>query len=142
MNDKLIQVFFDSSLTSKTEVFQLIAEQANPVKKEELYSLLQNREAVGSTLIAEKIVLPHLESEAVLKSKVLFLKFRQEIDWDEQTGPVKLAIAIILKKQEEQAVKVAISQFTRSLADEEYLAELLLAEEPEAFNQLIRRTYG
>lgn len=142
MNDKLIQVFFDSSLTSKAEVFQLIAEQANPAKKEELYSLLQNRETVGSTLIAEHIVLPHLESEAVLKSQVLFLKFRQEIDWGEQTGPVKLAIAIILKKQEEQAVKVAISQLTRTLADEEYLAELLLAEEPEAFNQLIRRTYG
>lgn len=142
MNDKLIQVFFDSSLTSKTEVFELIAEQANPAKKAELYSLLQNREAVGSTLIAEKIVLPHLESDAVLKSQILLIKFRQEIHWDEQTGPVKLAIVIILKKQEEQAVKVAISQFTRSLADEEYLTELLLAEEAETFNRLIRRNHG
>ena len=119
MNDKLIKVFFDSPLTSKAEVFELIAEQANPAKKTELYGLLQNREAVGSTLIAEKIVLPHLESDAVLKSQILLIKFRQEIHWDEQTGPVKLAIVIILKKQEEQAIKVAISQFTRTLADEE-----------------------
>lgn len=142
MNDKLIQVFFDSPLTSKAEVFELIAEQANPAKKIELYGLLQNREAVGSTLIAEKIVLPHLESDAVLKSQILLIKFRQEIHWDEQTGPVKLAIVIILKKQEEQAVKVAISQFTRTLADEEYLTELLLAEEAETFNRLIRRNHG
>lgn len=142
MNDKLIQVFFDSPLTSKAEVFELIAEQANPAEKIELYGLLQNREAVGSTLIAEKIVLPHLESDAVLKSQILLIKFRQEIHWDEQTGPVKLAIVIILKKQEEQVVKVAISQFTRTLADEEYLTELLLAEEAETFNRLIRRNQG
>lgn len=141
MNDKLIQVFFDSSLSSKAEVFQLIAEKANPAKKEELYRLLQNREAVGSTLIAEKIVLPHLESEAVLESQILLVKFRREIDWDDQTGPIKLAIVIILKKQEEQAIKVAISQFTRTLADEEYLAELLQTEEAETFNQLIRRNH-
>lgn len=142
MNDKLIQVFFDSPLTSKAEVFELIAEQANPAEKIELYGLLQNREAVGSTLIAEKIVLPHLESDAVLKSQILLINFRQEIHWDEQTGPVKLAIVIILKKQEEQTVKVAISQFTRTLADEEYLTELLLAEEAETFNRLIRRNQG
>lgn len=34
MNDKLIRVFFDSSLTSKTELFELIAEQANPEKRQ------------------------------------------------------------------------------------------------------------
>ncbi|MGG5317706.1 PTS sugar transporter subunit IIA [Enterococcus sp. AZ072] len=139
MNDKLIRVFFDSSLTSKTELFELIAEQANPEKKAELYKLLQNREAVGSTLIAEKVILPHLESEEVLESQILFIKLRQEIDWDEQTGPVQLAIVIILKKNEEQAIKVTISQFTRTLADEEYLAQLLLEKEAGQFEQMIRR---
>ena len=75
----------------------------------------------------------------MLESQILFIKLRQEIDWDEQTGPVQLAIVIILKKNEEQAIKVAISQFTRTLADEEYLAQLLLEKEAGQFEQMIRR---
>ena len=139
MNDELIQVFFDSPLTTKEEVFAHIAEQANPAKKDELYHLLLEREAVGSTMIAEEVILPHLESEDVANSQVLFIKFQQAIAWDEQTSPVKLAIVINLKKNEEQAIKVAISQITRTLADEDYLAQLLAAENAAEFSQRIRR---
>lgn len=139
MNDNFLQVFHNSELKTKEEVFAFIAKQANPDDQEALVDLLLKREDVGSTLIAPEIILPHLESERVQRSQILFIKFREPIDWDQKTGPVKLAIVIILKQNEEQTVKVAISQFTRTLADEEYLAELLIEENSEAFYRKIRR---
>ncbi|MGM0214502.1 PTS sugar transporter subunit IIA [Enterococcus sp. AZ109] len=142
MNDNFFQVFFTSEWKTKEEVFAFIAHHVNTDEQAALVDLLLKREEVGSTLIAPEIILPHLESELVQASQVLFIKFHEPLNWDEATGIVKLAIVIILKQNEEQAVKVAISQFTRTLADEDYLAELLIEEDPEAFYQKIRRNHS
>ncbi|WP_086348012.1 PTS sugar transporter subunit IIA [Candidatus Enterococcus clewellii] len=138
MNDKFIQVFLDSRVSSKAELFHFIAGQANGVEQELLTELLVNRETVGSTLIADQIILPHLESDKVEKSQILFISLEEPIDWDEATGKVKLAIAILLKSDEEQEIKQQITRFTRTLADEEYLEDLANEKELASFYKKIR----
>lgn len=138
MNDKFIQFFLDSRVSSKAELFHFIAGQANGVEQELLTELLVNRETVGSTLIADQIILPHLESDKVEKSQILFISLEEPIDWDEATGKVKLAIAILLKSDEEQEIKQQITRFTRTLADEEYLEDLANEKELASFYKKIR----
>lgn len=138
MNDKFIQVCLDSRFSSKAELFHFIAGQANGSEQELLTELLLSRETVGSTLIADQIILPHLESDKVEKSQILFISLEEPIDWDEATGKVKLAIAILLKSDEERKIKQQITRFTRTLADEEYLEDLANEKELASFYKKIR----
>ena len=114
MADNFIQVFLDRAFEEKEQVLNFIAEQANPLEKDYLVGLLKEREVVGSIFIAEQIILPHLESSRVESSRILFIKLRRELPWDDK-GNVKLAVVILLKKQEKQEIKLKISQFTRTL---------------------------
>lgn len=139
MNDKFIQVFIDSRISSKTELFHFIAGQANAAEQELLTGLLLNRETVGSTLIADQIILPHLESDKIDKSQILFISLEETIEWDEVTGMVKLAIVILLKEDEEQEIKQRITSFTRTLADETYLEVLANEKDSESFYKKIRK---
>lgn len=139
MNDKFIQVFIDSRISSKTELFHFIAGQANAAEQELLTGLLLNRETVGSTLIADQIILPHLESDKIDKSQILFISLEEPIEWDEVTGMVKLAIVILLKEDEEQEIKQRITSFTRTLADETYLEVLANEKDSESFYKKIRK---
>lgn len=139
MEDNFFQVFLDVDLKDKAQVFDFIADQANAGEKDALVNLLISRETIGSTSIADRIILPHLESPQIKKSQILFIKLREELNWDDKTGKVKMAVVILLKKNEEQAVKQKIGRFTRTLADEAYLEELLSENDVEKFSRKIRK---
>jgi PTS system nitrogen regulatory IIA component len=62
MNDKLFHVFLNQELTNKEQLQRFIAMFANPEEADALIDLLKQREKVGNTMIAEHVILPHLES--------------------------------------------------------------------------------
>lgn len=104
------------------------------MQKEEVIHLLNEREKVGSTLIAEHVMLPHIESNQLKKSQILFIRLANPIrSWDCQTKDICLLIVILLKTNESVQIKREISLFTRSLADEEYLNRLLNSDQKENF---------
>lgn len=137
MNDNFFSVFLDQPLTDKDQIQRFIAEFANPAEAEELIDLLNQREKVGNTMIAEHVILPHLESPKIKQSQVLLIRLAEAIDLDEGTPEVQLIITILLKSDESQEIKKQIAQFTRRLADDDFLAELLNVEGEELFYQLL-----
>lgn len=137
MNDNFFQVFLDQPFKDKAHVQRFIAEFANPADLEELIDLLQQREKVGNTMIAEHVILPHLESPKIKQSQVLLIRLAEPIDFDEKTSAVQLIITILLKSNESQVMKKKIAQFTRRLADDDFIEQLLsLENETEIYHIL------
>lgn len=135
------QVYFNCELKTKEEVQSFISEivcQNDPSQKEEIVKQLNEREKVGSTLIAEHVMLPHIESKQVKKSQILFIRLSEPIvSWGRQTKDIRLLIVILLKKNENDQIKKKITLFTRTLADEDYLNRLLNIKERKIFEEEI-----
>ena len=110
MNDNFFQVFLDQPFKDKAHVQRFIAEFANSAESEELIDLLQQREKVGNTMIAEHVILPHLESPKIKQSQVLLIRLAEPIDFDEKTSAVQLIITILLKSNESQVMKKKIDK--------------------------------
>ena len=136
------QVYFNCELKTKKEVHSFISEivcQDDLSQKEKVINQLNEREKVGSTLIAEHVMLPHIESDQIKKSQILFIRLANPIlSWDVQTKDIRLLIVILLKENENRQIKKKISLFTRTLADEEYLKRLLTVSEKENFYKEIK----
>lgn len=137
MNDNFFQVFLDQPFKDKAHVQRFIAEFANPAEAEELIDLLQQREKVGNTMIAEHVILPHLESPKIKQSQVLLMRLAEPIDFDEKTPAVQLIITILLKSNESQETKKKIAQFTRCLADDDFIEQLLSLENEPAIYHIL-----
>ncbi|MFQ7233885.1 MAG: PTS sugar transporter subunit IIA [Enterococcus hulanensis] len=135
MNDNFFTVYLNQPLTDRNQIQRFIADFANRAEAQELIALLQQREKVGNTMIAEHVILPHLESPKIKQSQILIVRLAEAIDFDEETSQVQLVITILLKSGESQEVKKKIAQFTRRLADEAFLEELLNIENVELFYQ-------
>lgn len=137
MNDKLFHVFLNQELTNKEQLQRFIAMFANPEEADALIDLLKQREKVGNTMIAEHVILPHLESPKIKQSQVLLIRLAAPVDLDEETPEVQLVVTILLKSQGSQEIKKQIAQFTRRLADEDFLEALLTVESDTRFYQLL-----
>ncbi|MGC6767965.1 PTS sugar transporter subunit IIA [Enterococcus sp. LJL51] len=139
----LYQVFLNQASISKEQVYQFIADTAVPFlgieeKKQIVHSLVE-REKVGNTQIAEQVVLPHLESSLLGKSEVYLIRLKEEItEWTKDIRNIKLIIAILLKKDETIEEKKKISEFTKKLADEQFLEKLLIMETETDFYKEIQ----
>jgi PTS system nitrogen regulatory IIA component len=135
--DSIYQVYFNCELKTKEEVYSFISEsvcQDQPLQKEEVINQLNEREKAGSTLIAEHVMLPHIESNQIKKSQIQFIRLANPIrSWDDQTKDICLLIVILLKENESVQIKKKITLFSRALADEEYLNRLLNCYEKESF---------
>ncbi|PAD23665.1 hypothetical protein CHH55_20705 [Niallia circulans] len=138
--NSIYQVYLNCELKTKEEVYSFISKivsQDNPISKEEVIHQLNERDKIGSTLIAEHVMLPHIESDQLKKSQILFIRLVNPIiTWD-QSKDICLVIIILLKKNESVNIKKRISSFIRSFADEEYLNRLLKSHEEEEFSEEI-----
>ncbi len=141
--NSLYQMYFNCELNTKEEVHSFIAKIAgrdNSLSTEEVIQQLEDREKIGSTMIAEHVLLPHIESDQLERSQILFIRLAKPIEnWGFQTKNICLVIVILLKKNESVNMKKRIALFTRSLADEEYLDRLINSQDKEAFiNEMIK----
>jgi len=134
--NSLFQVYFNSVFKTKEEVFSFLSEiEGNDFyKKREIINLLKEREKVGSTLIAEHVVMPHVQSSLINKSQIVFIHLKKPIkDWDYHSKNVRLVIGILLKENENVQIKKSIASFIRALASEDFVSRLLNSREKEDF---------
>ncbi|MER2174950.1 MAG: PTS sugar transporter subunit IIA [Carnobacterium sp.] len=133
------EVYFNRELRTKEEVYSFISEmvcQDEDSQKDEIIKQLIEREQVGSTLIADHVMLPHIESDQVKKSRILFIRLVKPIAlWDPQTKDIQLLIVLLLKKNEVDQIKKKISLFSKTLADEDYLNRLLEITDKKVFEK-------
>lgn len=141
--NSLYQAYFNCKLDTRDEVYSFIADivcQGDRSKKGEVIERLNEREKEGSILIAEHVMLPHIESDEIKESQIIFIRLAQPIrSWDSQTKDIHLLIVILLKGNENEHIKKRISLFTRTLADEAYLTRLLKISKKEKFYQEINK---
>ncbi|REJ13052.1 MAG: PTS mannose transporter subunit IIA [Bacillaceae bacterium] len=138
--NSLFQVYFNSVFKTKEEVFSFLSEiEGNDFyKKREIINLLKEREKVGSTLIAEHVVMPHVQSSLINKSQIVFIHLKKPIkDWDYHSKNVRLVIGILLKENENVQIKKSIASFIRALASEDFVSRLLHSREKEDFTKKI-----
>ncbi|MBM7578196.1 PTS sugar transporter subunit IIA [Jeotgalibacillus terrae] len=133
----LFQSYFDSHFQTKEDVYEWIAEHTSQ-QRLTVIDQFEEREKAGSFLIAEHVVLPHIESEEVEESQIMMFRLAKPFDWDQESTDVQLIIALVLKKDEEIGTKKKISLFMRSLADEAFIDELLHAEETTFHQKIIQ----
>lgn len=140
-DSSLYQIYFDSELEDKRHIYELIAnigcKYDTADNKEMITEQLENREKVGSSLIHEHVLLPHLESNYLSGTQILFIKPQKSIDWDNSQKNIHLIIVILLMADEELTIKKKISMFTRSLADENFLDELLSSDTKNDFEETL-----
>lgn len=137
------QVYFNNELKTKEEVYAFISEivcQNDLSKKEEIVHQLNEREKVGSTLIAEHVMLPHVKSNLIKKSQIIFIRLANPIlSWDSKTKDIRLLIVILLKENEDEHIKKKITLFIRTLADKAYLNRLLNINDKKIFYKEIKK---
>ncbi|MCJ0915312.1 MULTISPECIES: PTS sugar transporter subunit IIA [Mammaliicoccus] len=85
---------------------------------------VHEREQHGNIEIFPEVILPHIQSENILKTKIFLIKNETNLmNWHDQS--LKLIILLNLKPQEDQAVLQDIQAFMRNLADEDFVESLL-----------------
>ncbi|MFL2098593.1 PTS sugar transporter subunit IIA [Marinilactibacillus psychrotolerans] len=132
MSDKTFKALLDVELKNRADLIKVLSTYLDLEIQENLDRLLRDREEHGSIEIAEEIILPHFESK-MTESQVIIIRPNHKIKWSEKIKEVKLIIVIFLKKNETDTIKRQISQYTRKLADENYL-EYLMKTETVDFN--------
>ncbi len=131
-NDQLFNVYKKQSFSSKEEILSFLNQEGLKyvgTSSIDFRNEMLKREKQGSIEIAPGVLLPHFESFSFIKSKVFILPMKTEIKkWNEDIQNVHLIIVILLKTDEESSIKQKIIQFTRNLADDNYLERLMNAE--------------
>ncbi|SFQ38178.1 PTS sugar transporter subunit IIA [Salibacterium halotolerans] len=140
--DSLFHIYFNCDVETKEQTYAFLSEAGCPRaaagQQKEIIQQLEEREKAGIPLIAEHVLLPHIESEHVEESSILLLSPAEPLRWGETAEDIRLVIAILLRKHEEEAVKQKIARFTRSLADDAFVDELVTTENEADFHQKIR----
>lgn len=117
--------------TEKVLYEDIIKEMSNDLKQEnqiqssEVYiHEVFNRERYGKIEIYPKVILPHIQSENILKTNICMIKNNnEEMIWNDKS--LKLIILLNLKPNEEKELLKEIQSFMRDLADESFIESLI-----------------
>lgn len=125
MRDNLFIIQNDIDIQSKNEIYRVLSHSVHSESEADLVCALEQREKKGNIAIAEEVLLPHIESNLISESKVVVLRLKNNIRWNSDVGDIKLLIAIFLREAETADIKRKISNFSRKLASDDYLNDLL-----------------
>ncbi|WP_342190119.1 MULTISPECIES: fructose-specific PTS transporter subunit EIIC [unclassified Spiroplasma] len=137
---KLNNIVFNLDVNSQDDVFNEIARLAaknNIINSQDntiLITALKAREALTSTGMGAGLAIPHAQDDVIKKPAVMFLRFKQKMDWkaiDDQ--PVQMAIVLLVPKIQASDLHLNIlSSIAQRLLDEkvkEILTNSLSKEE-------------
>jgi len=143
-NKIYIKLITDWSVHSKEDLFKKMAQHAMENKIindfDSLNKDLFQRELLGSTLIHEKIALPHIQSKNIMKSAIIYVKLDNPVqNWDSHKTYVYGILFILVKESESSDVLKKIKTVISSLSNSDVI-NLLLNNEDEAIYQFIKET--
>lgn len=121
-------VRYTSGVSSKKRLLQDIAEQANAVyglNAIEVFSALQEREALGSTGVGRGIAIPHARFESMDKVVGMFTRLEKPVDFDSvDHQPVDLVFTLLAPAAEGAEHLKALALVSRTLRDKDVCAKL------------------
>ncbi len=137
------RVFMDVDAASKTEALARIAELARKcgavTDEKGYYQALVRREEEFCTSMENGIAIPHGVVTDVEDSAILYIRFRNEIEWDEEEHEmVKVAIALVVpEKNKGNAHLDVLAGLARRLMHEEFVEKILNCGNPQEIAELL-----
>ncbi|WHQ37038.1 fructose-specific PTS transporter subunit EIIC [Spiroplasma sp. SV19] len=119
-------IILDSTAKTKEEAFLELAKLAETLgyvsDPNELVKGFEAREKESSTGFEDGFAIPHARIKAVKKEAVLFIRFKDSVDWKAMDGkPTKVAIALIIPEAKSGDIHLGIlSEVARKLMDENF----------------------
>lgn len=121
-------VKFTSGVSSKKRMLQDIAEQANAVyglNAIEVFSALQEREALGSTGVGRGIAIPHARFDSMDRVVGMFTRLEKPVDFDSvDHQPVDLVFTLLAPAAEGAEHLKALALVSRTLRDKDVCSKL------------------
>ncbi|MCL9780173.1 PTS sugar transporter subunit IIA [Vibrio sp. S4M6] len=117
--------FVDEGAASKIEVLTCAALQTNPQFADELLAALQAREAISSTLISDRIALPHIIHDKVDKLTLVVHHTNCVVPWADERPNPEIIITLLVPVTKERDILLACTRLTRWLLIEENQRHLL-----------------
>lgn len=117
---------------SKRRIFEyaakFLAEKEN-LDEAKIFEALWERENLGSTGYGEGIAVPHARIEGVNRVSALFLRLKEEIDFDSRDGKGVDLVAVVISPEQSGGDHLqALSAFSRVLKNSENCQKLRLAK--------------
>lgn len=130
------KLIFDWELTTKNELFDAIGRyisSLNIVKSPSiLIEELHQREIIGNSMIAEEVALPHVESQNIKESTVVFVRLKKSIrNWDSQNNSASVFLFLLIKENETQTLLQPIKTLMKLLADDGIVSSLINGNEKQ-----------
>ncbi|WP_348737191.1 fructose PTS transporter subunit IIA [Spiroplasma endosymbiont of Ammophila pubescens] len=119
-------IILDSTAKTKEEAFLELAQLAENLgyvsDRNELVKGFETREKESSTGFEDGFAIPHARINAVTNTAVLFIRFKNDVDWNAMDGkPTKVAIALIIPEAKSGEIHLGIlSEVARKLMDEDF----------------------
>ncbi|WP_322941451.1 fructose-specific PTS transporter subunit EIIC [Mycoplasmopsis cynos] len=137
-------IFLNKKSRTKKGVLKFFSDElfkkgyANSSSK--VLNLFLNREEQGSTGIGDKIAMPHLGDDAILKSTLIFAKV-DNLDWNSvDNQPVSFIFGIALSKDKRQAGHIEIIQkLSTLLINPSFVTELNNVTSKDEFLNVIKK---
>lgn len=139
-NNPVFQIFFQCALDTREEAYAFISRLASREERgqKEVNRQLKEREKAGSLFISEHVILPHVESQWIQTSRIIFIRPKRPIvSWNGSNQHVYLLVCVLLEENESVQIKRKIASFIRALADEKLVNRLINVDEKEKFIQKI-----
>lgn len=102
---------------------------------------LEHRESLGSTYMGNGLALPHGKSATVTQPSVVFWRLAEPMTYvsADESGPVTRAVMLAVPEGGEQEHVRALATLARMLMDDESIAGLDAATEPQDVVDVVRR---
>ncbi len=122
INDK--QIILESNAKNKKESLIEISKKAYElgivIDQEKAYESFLEREKISSTGFENGVSIPHIHSDNVKKSNLIFIKFKNAIDWKSiDNSKTNFAIAILMSKKDDGNYLDVLSNLSMNLSKEE-----------------------
>ncbi|AYW46581.1 PTS sugar transporter subunit IIA [Tetragenococcus koreensis] len=123
-------ILLDLSVTSKTELFKVIADYAQSLNyienTEKVSEAFLDREKEFSTGLQDGFAIPHAKSEFVLSPTVFFIRLKKPLSWETFDGTdVKHLFALLAAKKNAGTVYLKmLSNLSQALLEEEFIHKI------------------
>ena len=125
------QIFSDENLSSKDAVISFIAEKSKLLgitdDENGLYQKLWEREKEYPTAVLDLIAIPHVKSDLIKTSKLLFIRLTDAVDWDSPDGFKVKSVFVILVPEKDAGQKhlEILSKVAVSLLEEDFQSMIM-----------------
>ena len=121
--------FFHQKVESQDQLFQMMTDkmlEAGCVK-ENYNEGISNREKEYPTAVLDLIAIPHVKSDLIKTSKLLFIRLTDAVDWDSPDGFKVKSVFVILVPEKDAGQKhlEILSKVAVSLLEEDFQSMIL-----------------